>query len=361
MKNFYVRLLSLLAILFIAPQVYAYVFNVNGGGGGSGGVGGTSLGSTCPSCTATPTTSGQKSGLEPPLYKTIYYDNKMTNTRAVTNFDYFSAKINPCINDPYSYGAGAANAVEPLEDINSQPPSGSSTPPDECTVTNLVQCNGVPCTSTSQTITTAVAAVCPAGYVQVGSFNMQPEVKYNATSITENSPTDIPNMQTYQSLVSKGFQCSASSYPNDLQSACINAPAQGVATAIFDYGIHTPVPNPTGAAGVVEFDHLEYHNSSTNNACYTGNSNCSGTPDTACYLGWAANSPTYGTSSSSASIQMVTGPNGVQPNDIMSTYAFFYYGNISCTLPSGPYFTNNMAPSSFVCARLKSQYNQINP
>lgn len=331
--------------------------------------------------------------------KENYYTNRTTDSTAVVGFNYYTA-YKPCPLNPSTYTAtersNISNTVtQPVynSDINGNMPlsptgktaattqsayttttSGSTIrvtkPDDQCWVKSRVFCGGVECTSPSQTIDTnppPVAAVCPDGYVQVGTFDMQPEVAYNPSTINKDSGTasnsDIPDMQTYNQYVQMGYKCSVPNYAQELKSSCSAAPAGEHNTYTFNYAVNVAYPNPQGSYGVVMFQpgSIRWYDSVSGtvthpNQCFTGvgGKNCGGTPDITCDLNAVSGYPTYDALSSTAKVYLYNGAIDYY------TYFYFSYGFVRCSLPAGPYFTNNMEPRAVLCARIKSQWDKIN-
>jgi len=316
---------------------------------------------------------------QPPASKSTQYQSQTTNSTPANNFNFSGSQFQPCVKSPDALTTTDASnfnstvkdyTSSDYADINNTAPSSGTALADQCVASSRVLCrvNGVdnqPCTSTSQTITSAIAATCPDGYVQVSAFNMQPEVAYNSSSITVNSPTDIPDMDTYQHYRNLGYVCSVPSYDMTLFSPCNDAPAGGNNSYTFSYGRLTPYPNPTGGPGVVMFHTISLYDKYTSqNRCYTGAAGlgCGGPPgygvaDAACNLSTNSGYPTYGTNGINSSTISVYLDGGAIDFHVQFGFS---YGYIQCTLPIGPYFTNNMAPRSLVCARIKSQYDKVN-
>lgn len=341
----------------------------------------------CPSTTGggstTPTAGGttgtgaacQGSGCVRPIVtpnKTILYQSQTTNTTAVTNFNFDA--LADCPHDVTGYsdnpraGSGATLGVTTrYPDIKGvMPPTsiaaGGSSSPDQCKVTSRVVCqtsagnvtdgiNGI-CKKTDPIIN-ATAAVCPDGYVQVGAFNMQPEISYTALPQYVYSPAVIKNMDDYQYYIDNGWTCAPTNYNKVISSPCVGAGGGQTATYTFDFakGVAYPATYAEGAGseGVIVFNTIDY----IPNMCYATVTNCTGNADTSCILGY--NFRTYGPTSTSIGVFL--------SGNVVSSFSTKFqlsYGHVTCTKSAGLHYTSSVAPRSLICGRIKAQYDKIN-
>ena len=228
--------------------------------------------------------------------------------------------ICPDLNDSYaSYDSTAAalGAAYPAQYC-----------PNECTVTRTE--TQIYAGSTTRLVDVK-AAHCPEGYVQVASYNAQPEIKYNNSPPP--APFPIPDMSTYTNYMSSGYTCSVVG-PYNFNAGCI---ASNNAVATYNvpapYG-STTVISQAGVTGVGRYQ------SSTNGGCFTQSSPFCGVPLAGCILSCGSGPSNYICANG-------TGVIFTMP----VTTSFYLY---RCTPPAGLYYTSNTLPASVACARVKS-------
>lgn len=336
---------------------------------------------TTPTPTPTPTpkislpvTAG--AALVPYSQKKVNYPSQNSNSSAIANGDVSNltdaAHLPPCPNDPYALYTTAtylsvsainnvvSNNTTAFADINNKLPSGTvAAPPDQCVARSLVLCGNppTPCSGISTPIAAEpIAAVCPDGYVQVGEFDMEPAVVYASPGSTVSSPTEITNFGDYKFYRTQGFSCGASAtITGYLQSTCITYQDNSSNQASpFDYYLNYPagIPfaNPNGI-GVIQIPNnppLSIEN------FYQSSSGCSGLT--------VSPTVTYKVDSTQSGDFSGKLPISITFSGPGSFILQVPYSHVVCYSPANTYFyfSPRLAPRALICAKLQSQYRQIN-
>ena len=238
-------------------------------------------------------TKSDSTSVQAPKYHQPYAAQVTSTPPSVTNAQYSSLPACP---------ATPSNCP----DINGKG-GDASTCPDACTVTRNPQ-TLTPLPGTNRITVTVKEAVCPAGYSQVASYNVQNEATYQT-----NPPVvkPISGMSKYWSYVNAGYYCSTYGGQQESQEYCNGAYTDGQVT-----------DSVNNAGGYVVRVLNSYRSS-----CYCSAFDCGAT--CACWV--AGTNPRW-------------------------TYRYYY---MQCQPPAGLYLTGNTIPVSIVCVRPKTTWQQV--
>ncbi len=180
-----------------------------------------------------------------------------------------------------------------------------STCPTLCSVTSVAP--ATPADTTSP-------AVCPTGYSQIGSYNVQPEYKYSSTTDIQ-----IPKNQTeYNNYRNAGYVCQRAGGGKSYFSSCYSGNLAKDQTKDGYYG--WPGSSQTTRDG--NYSYII----SANRQCYNYDKNCDG-----------------------GYIKQCNYTNTVS----QATWDYLvYYENYQCTKVPGNYATGQYLPASVLCARI---------
>ena len=382
MKNDHL-ILKICGLLLIVAAVSAAVpigsFGGSGGGGGGGGVGvggggasgggGNGGGGSSITPGASPQIVGSDKMPTPnPANVSIQYPSQNVPTsppsnlrydllpgcpgdpsRIAANASWPSAPICPDISGS-NYSPTNASIINGQMPVTSDPLSGTSIAnnqtlycPAECTMTQYV--NKTLLSGSVYTVNSVSPAVCPPGYAQVASYNMQPEVTYQKSPQPVYPITSVP---LYDAFVNASYVCGPGPAADNGTTTYCNAATYNWGGVYFeaDFPSTTNAVNPgipvlvNGSKGWAVAEYTTVDNPSCTadvtpvNCSWGGLSGC----PSSC-SGNAANGMTckFGT--------------GFQAS---WTYHYHY---MQCTPPAGLYFSGEQAPASIVCARVKKEWD----
>jgi hypothetical protein len=208
--------------------------------------------------------------------------------------------------------------------------------PDQCTVARIVT-PPYP----QLPVTSVVNAICPDGYAEVGFFNMQPQLTWQAGN-TINAPV---TMSSYQILINQGYNCDPTASAENSFDMCKNGAYWSTGGTYSDYVIW-----PWSVVVSRPKDFVQ--NINGNAGVYTRTANV-----TSPYTVY------YGASSSDCQNPVLSAQ---YPGDGWSVgagaYSFkarFYYKYYNCVLPSGYVYGSSLVPTSVVCTRIKPVWQKI--
>ena len=233
--------------------------------------------------------------------------------------------------------------------------------PDQCTVTRSVS------PAAPAQPTTFTNAVCPSGYAEIGSYNMQPEIAYSVTGGTpEPMPIDQATYNSYQAA-NPPQTCSASTIP-------ASAPPSYCATAYSGHGYGSAVDLTSYSGPVIGQDYFASPSNSgtgystggslgngivrntliSNSSCLNNFTpyDCSHGSLGACNL-WCNNGNGGFSQGGGTSTNMGMWCENSTATTFQSTFTFTAYYTQCLTNP-GYYYTTNVQAASLVCARSKA-------
>lgn len=216
---------------------------------------------------------------------------------------------------------------------------------------------------------------CPSGYVKVAEYNFQPEII--KTSASYNIPSPI-TWSDYQAILGiAGASCSNDffSSPNSRTfRGCVYSGSADAARwiAIANSGLFSATPTTidvnntgfgNGYAGVWWDQYLTYASSSTGAAQTAINtSGWNGTIGDGLYSGmiYVCNSSVCNCQTHTGGWQSIT--NTVySPSTSVTAWLHYGYVLLNCTVPANTYVrTSQSAPSTYVCARIQSRWQNSN-